>query len=80
MDDMRQMIADLIAAKTGKRPRNDQSWWELDIDSIAMAEMVHELEQRLSLRLNERVFETENIDELAALIEQLRESSAPKAQ
>lgn len=72
MDDVRQTIAELIVTKTGKRPRTDESWWDLDIDSIAMAEIVHELEQHIGLRLNEQVFETENIDELAELIDQLR--------
>ena len=88
--DLRSLYKDLAAAGKGDTDEAKQLLGlvqqldarvkELDIDSIAMAEMVHELEQRLSLRLNERVFETENIDELAALIEQLRESSAPKAQ
>jgi acyl carrier protein len=79
MSDVQRAILDTIQSKTGIEPGVDQSWWELEVDSLTMAEITHELESRFQIRFDDRVLDTENVNDLIELVHEMKPeySSAP---
>jgi acyl carrier protein len=73
MSDVERAILDSIEAKTGKVPSLEQTWWEMELDSLTMAELTLELESRFQIHLDDRVLDTENVHDLVELVHEIRE-------
>jgi hypothetical protein len=73
MSDVQRAILDSIQAKTGKVPGVHQSWWEMELDSLSMAELTLELESRFQIHLDDRVLDTENVHDLVELVHAIRD-------
>jgi acyl carrier protein len=76
MSDVQRAILDTIQAKTGKIPSLEQTWWEMEVDSLTMAEITHDLEARFQIHFDDRVLDTENVDDLVELVQAMQ---APRA-
>jgi acyl carrier protein len=72
MHEIETQLQDIIQAKMRRRPSVDESFAELDIDSLAMAEIVFEIESTFDVRTDDEVLDISNIQELAAYIDRLR--------
>lgn len=68
VDEIQSVIVDAIRAKVGGQPKLEDSLGVLDIDSLAMAEITLEIEQKLQLRLDESVLEARTVGELIELV------------
>jgi acyl carrier protein len=79
MSDVQRAILDTIRAKTGKMPDLEQTWWEMEVDSLTMAEITLELESRLQIYFDDRVLDTENVSDLVDLVQEMKPecSSSP---
>lgn len=72
MSDVQRVILDAIQAKTGKTPDLEQTWWEMEVDSLTMAEITHELESKFQLHFDDRVLDTENVNDLIDLVQEMK--------
>jgi acyl carrier protein len=79
MSDVQRAILDTIQSKTGISAGLDQTWWEMEVDSLTMAEITHELESRFQIRFDDRVLDTENVNDLIDLVHEMKPecTSAP---
>ena len=73
VDEVQNVIVNAIRAMVGGQPQLDDSLALLDLDSLAMAEVTLEIEQRLQLRLDESVLEARTVGELCDLVRGCRQ-------
>jgi acyl carrier protein len=64
MDDVEATILDALHAKVGTRAQLSDDLATLSIDSLAMAELALDLEQKLKIRLDEGVLEQRTVNDL----------------
>ena len=76
VDEVQGVIVDAIRAKVGGQPTLDDSLALLDIDSLAMAEITLEIEQKLQLRLDESVVEAQTVGELTELVRRRKQQQS----
>ena len=73
MDDVEATVLDALKAKAGNRApltlTDDLN--KLSIDSLAMAELALEVEQRLKIRLDEGVLEQKTVKDLVCYAQKL---------
>jgi acyl carrier protein len=74
MNDVQRKVLDTIQAKTGRIPSLEQTWWEMEVDSLTMAEITQELESLFEIHFDDRVLDTENVDDLVQLVDEIRAS------
>ena len=74
MEDVEATVLQVLASKAEVRARPTDDLASLSIDSLAMAEMALELEQRLNIRLDEGLLEQRTVADLVhytqALVDQ----------
>lgn len=63
MDDLCQQLLDMIRQKAGRDVVPTDSFDGLQLDSMAMAELACEVEQRLAIRTDEGVLECETVEQ-----------------
>lgn len=76
MDPIQERLFDLLQEKTGRRPSLSDSFADLGIDSLTMAELLCELETRFGVRTDESVLDLADISELCAYISDLSRQSS----
>lgn len=64
MSHVHDELRDLIEAKTGVRPRNEDTLDIMKIDSLAMAELTVEIEKAFGIRIDDDVLEVDNFQGL----------------
>lgn len=83
MDDVEATILDALKAKVGGQPKLADELARLSIDSLAMAELALEIEQRLKIRLDEGVLEQKTVQDLVkytqGLVDRTNDKSKPAA-
>lgn len=67
-----QRLLQIITASLGRPARPADTWADLGVDSLGMAEMMTEVERTFSVRLDERIFEVESVAEMAQLLDRER--------
>lgn len=77
MEEVESVILAAIEAKVGRRPKTGDDLLRIGLDSLAMAEIALEIEQRLGVRLNEGVLDQETIGELIHHVRELRQKQSP---
>lgn len=82
MDDVEATVLDSLHAKVGTRAQLSDDLATLSIDSLAMAELALEIEQKLKIRLDEGVLEQRTVRDLVIytqkLVERRRQSASAK--
>jgi acyl carrier protein len=78
MDEVESLILAAIEAKVARRPQLSDDLLRVGIDSLAMAEIALEIEERLGVRLNEGVLDQETIGDLIRHVAQLRQQQSPR--
>jgi acyl carrier protein len=73
-----QQLLQIVTASLGRPARPSDTWADLGVDSLGMAEMMTEVERTFDVRLDERVFEVESIAEMAQLLDSERAAAAAK--
>ena len=71
MDDVQATILEALYAKVGVHAQLTDDLATLSIDSLAMAELALEIEQRLKIRLDEGVLEQRTVSDLVQYIQKL---------
>jgi acyl carrier protein len=83
MDDVEATILDALRTKVGANARVTDELARLSVDSLAMAELALEVEQRLKIRLDEGVLEQRTVQDLIGYVQKLiakqKQSSNPAA-
>ena len=64
MEDVEATVLDALASKVECRAKLTDNLASLSIDSLAMAELALEIEQRLKIRLDEEVLEQRTVEDL----------------
>ena len=64
MDEVETTILDALHAKVGAQAKLADDLASLSVDSLAMAELALELEQKLKIRLDEGVLEQKTVQDL----------------
>jgi acyl carrier protein len=70
MDDVEATILEALKAKVGRAELTDELA-RLSVDSLAMAELALEIEQRLKIRLDEGVLEQRTVNDLVHYAQKL---------
>ena len=73
LQEIQNKLADLVQRKTGVRPQPTDSLAELQIDSLAMAELTVEIEQAFGIRIGDDVTD---VTDMAGLAEYVAERQA----
>jgi len=68
MRDIQDQLADLVQRKTGVRPPPTDSLAELQIDSLALAELTVEIEQTFGIRIGDDVTDVADMAGLARYV------------
>ena len=68
MREIQDQLADLVQRKTGVRPEPTDSLAELQIDSLAMAELTVEIERAFGIRIGEDVTDVADMAGLARYV------------
>jgi len=83
MDEVETTILDALSAKVGVQAKLADDLASLSVDSLAMAELALELEQKLKIRLDEGVLEQKTVQDLVTyarnLIAKQRQSQSDKS-
>jgi acyl carrier protein len=79
MDEVESVILSAIEAKISRRPMLSDDLLRIGIDSLAMAEIALEIEERLGLRLSEGVLDHETVGQLIEHVATLRQKQSPPA-
>ncbi len=79
MDDVEAIVIEVLKTKVGPRAQLTDDLSRLSIDSLAMAEVALEIEQRLKIRLDEGVLEQRTVKELVRYAQNLVEKQKPAA-
>ncbi|MFO7907755.1 MAG: acyl carrier protein [Planctomycetota bacterium] len=69
MSEVHDYLVELIYAKTGVRPRLNDTLDVMKIDSLAMAELTAEIENAMDIRIDEEVLDIENFQEFVSYVE-----------
>ena len=64
-------VMEIIATKSGSDVVIDAPLGALALDSLAMADAIHEIEKAFSIRTDDRILEVESVQELASYVEEL---------
>jgi len=72
MDDIEATILSSIETHTEMRPKLTDELALLNFDSLAMAETAHDIEQKLRIRLDDRLLDQRTVGELVQYVRQLR--------
>jgi acyl carrier protein len=72
MSEIQEKLLQLLERKFRQRPAPDESFAAIGVDSLAMAELVVEIEQMFAVETDDRILEVDTVDELAAYVQQLR--------
>lgn len=72
MDDIEAIILSSIETHTEMRPKLTDELALLNFDSLAMAETAHDIEQKLHIRLDDRLLDQRTVAELIDYVRQLR--------
>ena len=78
MDDVEATVLEALKAKVGRAALTDELA-RLSVDSLAMAELALEIEQRLKIRLDEGVLEQRTVKDLVHYAQKLVEKQKPAA-
>ena len=70
MDDVEATVLEALKAKVGRAALTDELA-RLSVDSLAMAELALEIEQRLKIRLDEGVLEQRTVKDLVHYAQKL---------
>ena len=79
MDEVEATVLDALKTKIGPRAQLTDDLARLSIDSLAMAELALEIEQRLKIRLDEGVLEQKTVNDLVHYAQKLVEKQKPAA-
>ncbi len=79
MDEVESVVVAAIAAKIDRQPRLSDDLARVGIDSLSMAEIALEIEQRLGVRLDEGILDQQTVGDLVHHICQLRQQPSPPA-
>ena len=71
MEDVQATVLEVLATKLECRPLITDDLAKLSVDSLAMAELAVEIEQRLKIRLNVVVVDQRTVKELVAYVQAL---------
>ena len=71
MDDVEATVIEALKTKVGPRAQLADDLSRLSIDSLAMAEVALEIEQRLKIRLDEGVLEQRTVKDLVSYAQKL---------
>ena len=63
-DNVEAIVVNALAAKVDTQPHLSDELLRLSVDSLAMAELALEIEQKLKIRLDERVLDQNTVGEL----------------
>jgi acyl carrier protein len=77
--DVEATILEALQAKVGSRAQLTDELATLSIDSLAMAELALEIEQRLKIRLDEGVLEQRTVKDLVRYAQKLVEKQKQPA-
>ena len=69
--DVRQFVLDLVREKAGMEPQPNQPLGFSGIDSVTLAEVSYEIEQRFKVSIGEEAFEIETLNDLIEYVDQL---------
>ena len=79
MDEVEATVLDALKTKIGPRAQLTDDLSRLSIDSLAMAELALEIEQRLKIRLDEGVLEQKTVNDLVHYAQKLVEKQKAAA-
>jgi acyl carrier protein len=79
VDEVEATILEALKAKVGPRAQLADDLSRLSIDSLAMAELALEIEERLKIRLDEGVLEQRTVKDLIRYAQKLVEKQKPAA-
>ena len=81
MEDVQATVLEALATKAECRALITDDIAKLSIDSLAMAELALEIEQRLKIRLNDEVLDQRTVKDLVdyvqALVDKQKASASP---
>ena len=69
--DVRKFVLDLVREKAGMEPQPHQPLGFSGIDSVTLAEVSYEIEQRYKVAIGEEAFELETLNELIEYVDEL---------
>ena len=64
-----QQLLQIISTNLGRPARATDTWAELGVDSLGMAEMMSEVERKFRVRLDERIFDIETVAAMAEFLD-----------
>jgi acyl carrier protein len=73
MDEVEATVLEALKTKVGPRAQLTDELSKLSVDSLAMAELALEIEQRLKIRLDEGVLEQRTVKDLVRYSQKLVE-------
>ena len=79
MDDVEATVLEALKRKVGPRAQLTDDLARLSVDSLAMAELALEIEQRLKIRLDEGVLEQKTVKDLVHYAQKLVEKQKTAA-
>ncbi|GIW94999.1 MAG: hypothetical protein KatS3mg110_3040 [Pirellulaceae bacterium] len=79
MEEVRQQVIGLLKKKLGKPVDPSDSFADLQLDSLAMAELAYEIEQALGIRTDEEVLDCTTVEEFIQYAVRLKARQAPGA-
>ncbi len=71
MEDVQATVLEALASKAECRPLITDDLAKLSVDSLAMAELALEIEQRLKIRLDDGVLDQTTVKDLVAYVQSL---------
>lgn len=78
MNPLQAQIVELIARRTGTKPALTDRIDRLGIDSLAMAEMIYDLESTFQIRTDDELLDLATLEELCLYIEARKPSGEMK--
>ena len=78
MNSHQAQVLELIAGKTGTQPTLSDRIDQLGIDSLAMAEIIYDLESTFQIRTDDKLLDLETLKDLCVYIEARMPSSELK--
>jgi acyl carrier protein len=77
MEEVESVVLCALAAKTGRRPKLSDDLARMSIDSLAMAEIALEIEEKLQVKLTEGILDQPTVGDLVRHIAVLRRQQSP---
>jgi len=72
MEEVESVVLSALAGKIGRRPKLSDDLARVSIDSLAMAEVALEIEEKLQVRLSEGILDQETVGDLVHHVAALR--------